>query len=513
MNQVVKTISKLSELRQLYGEPSDVSQNKVVTKLDKHLQQFLSLATLAGISLHLPDNRVLPLMAGADKGLFELLSDTHIRISLNHVDDAFKHAASNNIDKTPVGLIAMIPGVKETARLQGVGEFQSINKQEYLLIDIDKAFLHCAKAFMRSKLWGYEPGALWQGWREFVCVDRQIESSVITSFYLEPADGRLLPEYQPGQHVLVNIDIPGQQNPVTRSYSLSDCTDSNRFRISVKREPKPAVGSRFLHKHLTPGERIKLKAPRGRFVLNTDPKQPVVLLSGGVGITPMLAMLNHIATRDKDRETWFIHAAISSREHAFAEHVKQLYHAHENIHTHICYDSPAQNDIQGVHYHTKGRITIELLETLLPWRDFEFYLCGPKPFMQALGQGLLERGIPKKRILWEAFGGDGFNPLQTQDEAERENKHNPVNTETVSVTFQKSAKTVQWQSSQKSLLDLALANNIPASYSCRSGDCHTCSYKLIKGDIRYLEQPEEAPQPGYILLCQSIPDGNVTIDI
>ena len=239
----------------------------------------------------------------------------------------------------------------------------------------------------------------WDGFRAFV-VDRKVsESETITSFYLKPQDGEPLPPYMPGQFLTFRLNMPEHPTPVTRTYSLSDSpTHPDYYRVSIKRLPAPedqpdlppGLASNYFHDHVQLGTRLCVKAPHGKFYLDPDDDSPVVLLSGGVGLTPMISMLNAIVESRSKRTVWYVHGARDGREHAMGPHVRRLAAEHDNVGVHISYSRPRSEDIEGRDYDRRGHVSIDLLKELLPPAAYDFYLCGPTPFMKSLYNGLLK---------------------------------------------------------------------------------------------------------------------------
>lgn len=235
----------------------------------------------------------------------------------------------------------------------------------------------------------------WRGEREFTVVRKQVESSVITSFYLQPADKGVVPEFIPGQYITVLTKIAGE--PVRRNYSLSDAPGTGYLRISVKKEPEGLV-SNFLHNQVAEGDTLNLRAPFGEFTLQ-DNNKPLVLLTGGVGITPAMSMLKTAASTG--REIHFIHAALNSQAHAFKADVDQLAQQHSNVKPFYIYDQPGDS----CQPHARGRIDSQLISAQLPdTSDVEFYLLGPKPFMQAALAIARQLGVPESQTHFEFFG-------------------------------------------------------------------------------------------------------------
>lgn len=235
----------------------------------------------------------------------------------------------------------------------------------------------------------------WRGERTFTVVRKVAESSIISSFYLQPADGRALPEFLPGQYVTVLATVDGQ--PVRRSYSLSDAPGQAHLRISVKREPH-GVMSNHLHDAVQAGDQLALLPPVGDFSLR-DSDRPLVLLSGGVGITPTVAMLN--ACVDSGRQIHFIHAAQNGQVHAFRRHSEELALRYPNLTVRFIYNQPLADD----HPHARGFVNRNLLTEWLPDnRDVDLYFLGPRPFMRQVWQLTRELGIPEGQVFYEFFG-------------------------------------------------------------------------------------------------------------
>lgn len=254
------------------------------------------------------------------------------------------------------------------------------------------------------------PGG-WNGYRQFVVDKKQPESDIVTSFYLKPADGGELPAHEPGQYITVRIDHP--ERPTSpRNYSLSDRPGAGHFRISVKREAGPAAGlpagvvSNYLHDEIQQGDVLELGPPCGEFTLSpaAAPARPIVLLSGGIGVTPLLSMLKSLAHHETQTPVYFLHAARNSRVHALAAEVDEIVGQRPNFHVHVRYDDPLADDVTHQRCHSVGLIDVELLQEMLPNNDAEFYICGPKPFMTGLYHGLQAWGVPEAQIHLEFFG-------------------------------------------------------------------------------------------------------------
>jgi nitric oxide dioxygenase len=257
-----------------------------------------------------------------------------------------------------------------------------------------------------------KPGG-WAGFRDFV-VDKKVkESEVITSFYLKPKDGKQIADFIPGQYITVKMDIGSEKYTHLRQYSLSDSPGLDYYRISVKREDRkdgeiPAgIVSSYLHSEINEGDMIQITAPAGDFYLNRDSDLPLVLISGGVGLTPMMCMLNTTVKENPDRTVYYIHAAVNSKLHAFKKHVNDLAANHKNVKSFVIYEKPLEEDIEMKNYDKDGFINLEWLQQILATKEADFYFCGPEPFMKVINKALKQWGIPEENIHFEFFGSFG----------------------------------------------------------------------------------------------------------
>ena len=361
-----------------------------------------------------------------------------------------------------------------------------------------------------------------KGFRTFV-VDRKVpESKTVTSFYLVPEDGSSLDDFLPGQFLTFKLTIPGQAKPVIRTYSLSDRPNRDYYRVSIKREGAPpdqpdvppGLSSNYFHDHIDVGTTLSVGPPRGKFHLNRDSQRSVVLLGGGVGLTPMISMMNELAQSDPVRPVWFIHAVRNSGEHAMGNHVRGLVREHDNVNAHIRYSDPSPGDTHGRDYDSTGHVDMALLKQVLPFDNYEFYLCGPPPFMKSLYCGLISLGVAEPRIHYEFFGPAS---LLTEEagpcgQAPVRSAEQELTGET-QVTFALSGLTVAWDTTFETILDLAEHHGLSPAYSCRSGICHTCICKLTEGEVEYIEEPLDPPDPGHVLICCSRPRSTLVIEV
>ncbi|MGG0737694.1 NO-inducible flavohemoprotein [Niallia taxi] len=242
----------------------------------------------------------------------------------------------------------------------------------------------------------------WEGFRNFVVTKKVAESDCITSFYLEPEDGKAIASFLPGQYLTVRVHPEGEEYSHIRHYSLSDAAGKSYYRISVKREDHGVV-SNYLHKDVQTGSILEISAPAGEFVLDKN-ETPVVLISGGVGITPMISMLNTIVKEQPEREVVFIHGALNSSVHGLKGELQDLAEKHANIRSYVAYSEPTQQDLDDKAYDKEGFMDLEWLQSIIPSKDADFYFCGPTAFMKMINSHLKELEVPAENIHFEFFG-------------------------------------------------------------------------------------------------------------
>ena len=250
----------------------------------------------------------------------------------------------------------------------------------------------------------------WDGFRNFIVDRKVIESDVITSFYLKPEDNNGIASFIPGQYISIKLEIKGEEYTHNRQYSLSDAPGKDYYRISVKREAGTAnpdgMVSNYLHDTVSEGDILKVSAPAGDFVLDTEKTTPVVLLSGGVGLTPMMSMLKTVVEVQPRRNVTFVHAAVNGNVHALRNEVDELA-ALDQVISFIFYDSPTEEDRLNNRFDVEGYITRDWLKDNISIEDADFYFCGPVPFMKAMNRSLKELGVNEERIHFEFFGPKG----------------------------------------------------------------------------------------------------------
>jgi ferredoxin-NADP reductase/MOSC domain-containing protein YiiM len=356
------------------------------------------------------------------------------------------------------------------------------------------------------------PPPAWAGFRSLRVSDKKRESSSVTSLILEPADGHPLKAALPGQFVVLRLR-PRRDEPVLlRSYSLSDEPRDDRYRISVKREAHGAAGA-YIETQARVGDVLEVSAPRGNFTLGPG-DGPVILLSAGIGATPVLAMLHALAAGASPREVWWIYGARNGSEHPFSAEASALLKALARSHSHICYSSPGPSDQRAIDFDIPGRLDLRVLQELGVPRDADFYLCGPSAFMSDLTAALGAWGVAAEHVHTETFGS-GPSKTPGVAEAPRRPPHLPDGPagSGLLVSFARSNLDVRWGSAFQSLLELAEACDVPVRWSCRTGVCHSCETGLIGGMVSYRPDPVEPPADGNVLICCSQPTGDIVIDL
>jgi ferredoxin-NADP reductase/MOSC domain-containing protein YiiM/ferredoxin len=354
------------------------------------------------------------------------------------------------------------------------------------------------------------PSPAWTGFREFR-VERVVrENATVSSIYLVAADGAALPAARPGQYLPLRVPGAGQPTPV-RSYSLSSAPGAPAYRISVKREPHGVV-SGYLNTHAQPGAVLDAAAPRGDFTLSEETR-PVLLISAGIGVTPVLSMLHDLADHRSRRHIWWLHGARGPREHPLAGEAHALLAALPHAHEYVCYSAATVDERRRAHA-VAGRLSKDkLLELGVP-ADAAAYVCGPVSFMADMQQSLTAIGLDPARIHTELFGGlPPINPGIAA--ATRKAPHQPSGPAGTGplVTFTRSGIAAPFGNNRRSVLELAEACDVPTRWSCRTGVCHTCSTALLSGEVTYDPAPLELPAEGQALLCCARPGSDIVLDM
>jgi ferredoxin-NADP reductase/MOSC domain-containing protein YiiM/ferredoxin len=351
------------------------------------------------------------------------------------------------------------------------------------------------------------------GFRPLAVTAIDQESADVLSLSMQNPDGHPLPTALPGQYVVLRLQPTAGGPLLFRSYSLSGPLSTERYRISVKIEPNGLAGN-YLREHVRAGATLDVSSPRGSFTLQSG-EQPVVLLSAGIGATPVLAMLHTLAATRSTRQVLWLHAARDRQHHPFAAEVRQLMLMFTNGRSYVCYSRPGSSDKPGEDFDRTGHLSQSVLEQIGIPLEADVYLCGPARFMADMKEALVSIGAPPERIHVELFNGSEPITPGVVDATERA-PHVPkddANTGPL-VSFARSGIAAHWKgSAYQNILELAEACDVPVRWSCRTGVCHTCESGLVSGAVAYGPEPLEQPADGNVLVCCSQPIGDVVIDL
>ncbi len=391
--------------------------------------------------------------------------------------------------------------------------------QTYIRLKQGQAELQVPVASVNSPK---EESAGWPGFRVFKVASRAIEDSSqqICSFYLEPEDHQPLPDYRPGQFLTFRLEVPTADgsgiDQITRCYSLSDAPHPDHYRVSIKRVPppprsglSPGRSSNFFHDHIPVGTTLQVRAPSGHFYLEPG-SGPIVLIAGGIGITPMLSMLNWCQAHQPEREVWFFYGVRNGQETAFAMHLSAIAAANPNVHLRLCFSDPLPDDKLGKRFHHHGRVDVNLFRIELPLKPYHYYICGPTPMMENLVSALEAWGVADSHVHFEAFGPASIKRRTPGTAPAGIAATAPVGD--ITVTFAKSGKRAQWSPQSGSLLEFAEAQGITIDSGCRAGGCGTCQTTIRSGEVAYRQSPDFDPEPGTCLMCVCTPKTNVTLE-
>ena len=373
-----------------------------------------------------------------------------------------------------------------------------------------------APQLAKTGSWKTQPEAVApaaSAWRKLKVVEVREETPTARSFYLQPLDRAALPRFEPGQFLPIRLNVAGHASPLIRTYTLSDADHGRHYRITVKLE---GAASTWLHEQIKAGEIIEARTPSGAFTLERANPRPVVLLSAGIGITPMVAMLNSLlassAGQTQPEHIYFIHGARNANDHPFAAQLMAVAAAHPQISVHLRDSRPSEaTPVDGV--RSVGRVDIEFLKRVLPFGDYDFYLCGPGTFMQDLYNGLRALNIADDRIRFEAFGPASVKRAKSAAVAlvaegapvAELPASAPAPTQLSKVVFMRTRRDAMWSKEAGTLLDLAEANDVPAQSMCRYGICGTCSTRVLSGEVSYPIPIDGEVAPGHALICSAIP--------
>jgi ferredoxin-NADP reductase/MOSC domain-containing protein YiiM len=360
----------------------------------------------------------------------------------------------------------------------------------------------------------------WSDYRPLNVVRRHAESLDTVSLDLEDPTGEMLPDFIAGQFVTLRLDVPGEGNPIVRTYTINGRSASGRgYSIAVKRIAEgdgngfmTGTGSSYLNSSVREGDALAALPPRGLFMVEPGAR-PIALLSAGIGVTPMTAMLEQLATCPLGREVYFIHGARSGHEHVFDARIRTLTTGSNLLRRFVKYSRPSADDIEGHDFDAAGRVTIDDVVALIPSLEADFYVCGPVAFMRDIIRGLVDRGVPKDRIRYEFFGQN--EPL-FDEPAEAADSSEPAmdaGGKPIIVTFARSGVSVPWTKGAFSILSLAEQRGLRLANSCRTGLCSVCVCRLDAGEVTYAVEPIEPPAEGEVMICCAQPTTSVMLNL
>jgi ferredoxin-NADP reductase/MOSC domain-containing protein YiiM len=351
------------------------------------------------------------------------------------------------------------------------------------------------------------------GFRPLAVTAINQESADVLSLTMQSADGQPLPTALPGQYVVLRLQRTTDGPPLFRSYSLSGPVSAEQYRISVKIEPNGAAGT-WLREHIRMGDVLDVSSPRGSFVLQSG-ERPVVLLSAGIGATPVLAILYALAEARSIRQVLWLHTARDREHHSFAAEVRRLMLALPHGRSYVCYSRPGPHDRMGEDFDATGHLSRSIFDKAGIPPEADVYLCGPTRFMADMREALATLGVAPERIHVEIFnGGESITPGVVGAAARVPHLPKDDTNTGPLVSFARSGIAAHWKASAyQSILELAEACDVPVRWSCRTGVCHTCESGLISGAVVYGPEPLEKPADGNVLVCCSQPVDDVVVDL
>jgi ferredoxin-NADP reductase/MOSC domain-containing protein YiiM/ferredoxin len=423
------------------------------------------------------------------------VADGPERMSVAEIDSLLY---TQNHDLNRIAIAARIPALSQGWK----GSFDGF-------LQADKNGIHPGNPGLTSSISALPA---WEGFRWVRVAEAHRETEEVVSVVFADIEGAPLAPALPGQFLALRC-LPNKNSPpVVRSYSISGAPDSGTYRISVKRGTGP--GSQYLVDAAQVGDKMEISAPRGEFILRGG-ELPVVLLSAGIGITPVLSMLHALASgiAKSPRQVWWIHAARNATEQVFAQEARQLLAAIPGSHSAIAYSKPDPTDRPDNDFDVQGHWDLASLKKLAIPVAADFYVCGPSPFLRDMNRNLISLGAPQEAIHHEVFGPeDSIEPGITH--AEVKTPHTPVPLGNGPfVSFTRSGLAVPWDTRFKSILELAEACDIPVRWSCRTGVCHTCECGILDGRVRYAPEPLDPPVLGNVLICCSTPESPIELDV
>jgi ferredoxin-NADP reductase/ferredoxin len=349
----------------------------------------------------------------------------------------------------------------------------------------------------------------WSGWRPFRVAAIVDEAANVKSFYITPEDGRPLSPFAPGQYLTFRLPLPGGA-PLVRCYSLSDRPRQDFYRATIKRigppleQPgaAPGRGSNYFHASVHVGDVLDVRAPAGTFLIDPLADEPIVLIGAGIGVTPLVSMLEALVQTGRPREVHVLFGFRNGSEHPFKERVGRIAAENPHIRLHVSYSAPAKSDVKHRDYNDRGRLTLDRIREVLPSNNYRFYVCGPGTLMESLVPALWKWGVPESHVHFEAFG-----PASVRSASRAREKSRPCE-----VRFDRSGRAATWDGFLASLLEFGEAAGVKMPSGCRAGSCGECLMAIREGAITTVKQPGIPVPPGHCLTCISVPQGELVLD-
>jgi ferredoxin-NADP reductase len=335
------------------------------------------------------------------------------------------------------------------------------------------------------------------------------EAVDVKSFYLTPEDGRPLAPFAPGQYLTFRLPLPGSEAPLVRCYSLSDRPHQDYYRVTIKRIRSPVDqpiaslgrGSNYFHEHVHVDDVVDVRAPSGMFFIDPRAVEPIVLLGAGIGVTPLVSMLEAIAQSGQKREVYALFGFRNGEEHPFKERLAAICAEHPHIHMYVSYSAPTEQDVLHRDFSHRGRLSLQRVREVLPSNNYRFYVCGPGALMESLVPALWDWGVPESHVHFEAFG-----PASVRSAS------HVTATETCEVRFERSGKTATWDGSLATILEFGEAAGVAMPSGCRAGNCGECMMAIRSGAVATVKPPGIPVAPGHCLTCISVPAGELVLD-
>lgn len=351
----------------------------------------------------------------------------------------------------------------------------------------------------------------WNGWRQFRVVAIVDEARDVKSFYFTPIDGRPLSPFAPGQYLTFRLRTASPATAVVRCYSLSDRPRQDFYRATIKRiaappdqrSLPPGRGSNFFHQSVQVGATIDVRAPAGTFLIDSLADEPVVLIGAGIGVTPLVSMLESIVHAGAPREVHVLFGFKNGSEYPFKDRMTALAKVNPNIRLHVSYSAPTDADVLYRDYNHRGRITLDRVRHVLPSNNYRFYVCGPGGLMESLVPALWKWGVPESHVHFEAFGPASIKRVRSS------NGKAPLKCD---VRFERTGRTVAWDGTITSLLEFGEAAGVTMPSGCRAGSCGECMIAIRSGAVTPIKQPGIPVPDGHCLACISAPAESLVLD-